>query len=102
MGEATLWERYDTAALIKSGASVLPIRIEQGEADEFLATQLCLDVLEQVCYEQNYPVDVHRRAGYDHSYFFHRKFYGRSHCTFHARHLSPEVPMSSQYLSLQA
>jgi S-formylglutathione hydrolase len=95
MGDATLWERYDTSALIKSGARKLPMRIEQGENDEFLSTQLCLDVLEQVCYEQNYPVDIHRHAGYDHSYFFIASYIDE-HIAFHAHHLNNEPSKQSQ------
>ncbi len=80
------WKNYDSCELIRAGAHHLPTLIDQGEADEFLATQLKTELLEQVCAEADYPATIRRQEGYDHSYFFIASFVG-SHIAFHARAL---------------
>ncbi|HJU40075.1 MAG TPA: alpha/beta hydrolase-fold protein, partial [Tahibacter sp.] len=64
----------------------LPILIDQGEADEFLATQLRPDLLETACAAAGHPLTVRRHAGYDHSYYFIASFIGE-HIAHHARAL---------------
>ena len=82
-----IWKNYDSCELIRSGASQLPLLVDQGEADEFLETQLRTEALEQVCRDTGYSATIRRQPGYDHSYFFVASFIG-SHIAFHARALA--------------
>ena len=81
------WKNYDSCELIRSGARQLPMLVDQGEADDFLAEQLRTDLLESVCQESGYTATIRRQEGYDHSYFFIASFIG-SHIAFHARELA--------------
>ena len=76
---------YDATFLIKAAdrAEHLPMLIDQGDADEFLAEQLKPERLIDACRSANYPVQFNMRAGYDHSYFFISTFI-ESHLRFHA------------------
>jgi S-formylglutathione hydrolase len=80
------WRAYDTCELIRDGADALPMLVDQGEADDFLANQLRTDLLENTCAEAGYTATIRRHAGYDHSYFFIASFIG-SHIAFHMQHL---------------
>lgn len=89
--DQTTWATYDSYELIKSGnAAQLPLLIDQGDADEFLKPQLCLDKFEQICKTQNYPAKINLRKGYDHSYYFISSFVGE-HLEFHAEHLTDSI-----------
>jgi S-formylglutathione hydrolase len=80
------WLRYDSCALIRSGADKLPMLVDQGGADNFLEEQLQTWRLEKACEESGFPATIRRQAGYDHSYFFIASFIG-DHIAFHARNL---------------
>ena len=60
--------------------------VDQGSADNFLAEQLKPDTLLASAKENNYPLNLHMRDGYDHSYYFIASFI-ESHLVFHAEHL---------------
>lgn len=77
------WAAYDATRLIAGGAKALPMLIDQGLADEFLADQLYPENLEAAAAEQNFPVTVRRQEGYDHSYHFIATYIGE-HLKFHA------------------
>ena len=77
------WAAYDATTLIASGAKALPMLIDQGLADEFLADQLYPENLEAAAAAQGFPVTVRRHEGYDHSYHFISTFIGE-HLKFHA------------------
>ncbi|WP_322974082.1 S-formylglutathione hydrolase [Larsenimonas rhizosphaerae] len=81
------WAEYDTCELIKRDDARQPLLVEQGEADQFLESQLNIDQLERVCQEQNHPLTLNRREGYDHSYFFIAT-YINVHLDYHAQHLN--------------
>ena len=81
------WKNYDSCELIRAGATQLPLLVDQGEADEFMETQLRTELLEQACSHTGYKATIRRQAGYDHSYFFVASFIG-SHIAFHARALA--------------
>ncbi|MEM1113898.1 MAG: S-formylglutathione hydrolase [Pseudomonadota bacterium] len=81
------WKAYDSCELIRGGAAQMPMLIDQGEADDFLAEQLKTELLEEACADMNYPATIRRQSGYDHSYFFIASFVG-SHVAFHARQLT--------------
>jgi S-formylglutathione hydrolase len=84
--DKNLWREYDTCALIEQATSQLPIRVDQGDADNFLQEQLKTDLLVEAAKRADYPLDVHRQPGYDHSYFFIATFI-EEHLRFHASHL---------------
>jgi S-formylglutathione hydrolase len=80
------WKNYDACELIRSGATTLPMLVDQGDADDFLVEQLRTELLEEACREAGYPATIRYQAGYDHSYFFIASYIG-SHIGFHARQL---------------
>jgi len=77
------WRQYDTTALLAGAGERLPVLVDQGDADTFLAEQLKTPLLEQACREAAYPMTIRMQAGYDHSYFFIASFIGE-HLAFHA------------------
>jgi S-formylglutathione hydrolase len=83
------WWAYDATLLIEAALASehLPILIDQGETDEFLAEQLKTERFIAACEASHYPAQVNMRAGYDHSYFFISTFI-ESHLHFHAQALS--------------
>jgi S-formylglutathione hydrolase len=68
---------------LPSTSSRLTLLVDQGEADEFLATQLRPELLEAVCRETGHPLMLRRHVGYDHSYYFIASFIGE-HIAHHA------------------
>jgi len=80
------WAAYDAARLIEAGAASIPLLIDQGTADEFLAQQLHPASLERVCAARNFPLTLRWQEGYDHSYHFIATFIGE-HLAYHANHL---------------
>ncbi len=82
------WLQYDSCALIAKCDTHLPIRIEQGMADEWLATELNLEQFAKAAQQHNYPVEIYRQAQYDHNYYFVASFIDE-HLKFHSKHLKP-------------
>jgi len=82
------WYPHDAVELVRVARQSLPILIDQGDADEFLADQLNTSLLLSVSHEVNYPVEIRYQQGYDHSYFFIASFMA-DHIRFHQRHLQP-------------
>ena len=64
----------------------LPILVDQGEADDFLAEQLKTELLQEASAAAGYPVTIRMQPGYDHSYYFIASFIG-DHLAFHAGNL---------------
>ena len=77
------WREYDTTELLLTAKERLPVLIDQGSADDFLAEQLKTELLEQACAATDYPMTIRRQEGYDHSYFFIASYIG-DHLAFHA------------------
>lgn len=83
--DRSTWAAHDACRLLRdTGASLPPILIDQGEADNFLAEQLRPDLLEAEI--DGRDITLRRQAGYDHSYFFIASFIGE-HLAWHARAL---------------
>lgn len=80
------WQAYDAIELIKNDASKIPLLIDQGTHDEFLADQLYPKYLEKVCQEKGVPLTLRMQEGYDHSYHFISTFIGE-HLVYHAKAL---------------
>ena len=77
------WKDWDACELVAGATERLPLRIEQGGDDPFLDEQLRPELLEQACAAAGHPCRVHRRPGYDHSYYFIASFMGE-HMAHHA------------------
>lgn len=80
------WQQYDACELLKAKKAVLPILVDQGDADQFLVEQLKPEALEMAAKESDSQLDLCMQTGYDHSYFFISSFIGE-HIAFHAKHL---------------
>lgn len=81
------WLEHDANHLVRQSTEQLPILIDQGADDEFLAEQLHFDKFQATCHEINYPLTARMQPGYDHSYYFIATFM-RDHITHHAAALS--------------
>ena len=80
------WARHDATELVKAGARLPPLLIDQGLADKFLAEQLHPDLFEAACLAAGQPLELRRHAGFDHGYYFIATFIA-DHLAHHARHL---------------
>lgn len=85
--ERKAWEAWDATCLIDAGAAAVPLLIDQGSDDEFLAEQLCPDNLEAACARRDLPLTLRRQEGYDHSYHFIATFIGE-HLAWHSQSLN--------------
>jgi S-formylglutathione hydrolase len=80
------WQAWDATALVASGLSEqLPLLVDQGEADEFLATQLRPELLAAACQATGHPLMLRMQPGHDHSYYFIATFLG-DHFEHHAKY----------------
>jgi len=77
------WRAYDSTELLAASSERLPVLVDQGDADNFLAEQLHTPLLEQAAAAADYPMTIRMQPGYDHSYFFIASFIGE-HLAFHA------------------
>ena len=77
------WQAWDATCLIEAGAQPIPLLIDQGTADEFLADQLYPRNLETACARRGFPLTLRWQEGYDHSYHFIATFIGE-HLAYHA------------------
>ena len=80
------WAHYDTVTLLKAADDVLPMRIDQGGADEFLQEQLGFDDLQRAAARFEGRIETALHDGYDHSYYFIASFI-EAHMRFHYRAL---------------
>lgn len=80
------WAQYDATLLIADAQERLPLLIDQGTADNFLAEQLNPGALEESCAAKHYPLTLRMQQGYDHSYFFIATFI-EDHLRHHAQAL---------------
>jgi S-formylglutathione hydrolase len=81
------WGEHDSSALLERGALPYPILVDQGGADEFLATQLMPERLEAAARQAGQQLTLRQHEGYDHSYYFIASFIGE-HVRFHAERLA--------------
>jgi S-formylglutathione hydrolase len=85
--DRTLWAEHDATELVKAGARVPPLLIDQGLADKFLAEQLHPDVFEAACVQGAQALLLRRHEGYDHGYYFVASFMA-DHIAHHASFLN--------------
>ncbi|NRT55047.1 S-formylglutathione hydrolase [Sphaerotilus uruguayifluvii] len=81
------WAAHDTVALIAQAAERLPLLVDQGEADDFLGSQLRPELLQAACADAGHPLTLRLHPGHDHSYYFIASFIGE-HVAWHARALA--------------
>ena len=81
------WQAHDAVALIASVTERLPLLVDQGDADEFLAEHLKPELLQAACDKAGHPLTLRMQPGYDHSYYFIASFMG-DHLAHHAKALS--------------
>ena len=81
------WRKHDAVALIEDGARVPELLVDVGSADQFLETELRPELLEQACEAASIPLQLNRRSGYDHSYYFISTFMAE-HMRWHADRLA--------------
>tara|TARA_R110001592_G_C13181255_1_gene750925 strand:+ start:2235 stop:3074 length:840 start_codon:yes stop_codon:yes gene_type:complete len=85
--DISTWRNYDASILIQDAVQKVPALVDQGMADNFLAEQLKPEVLEAAAKASNYPLELRRHDGYDHSYYFIASFI-EDHLRFHAAYLN--------------
>ncbi|MBI1367935.1 MAG: S-formylglutathione hydrolase [Planctomycetes bacterium] len=84
LGDDTeLWRQHDATCLIARATERLPILIDQGDADQFLAEQLKPELLQAACDAAAHPLTLRMQPGYDHSYYFIASFIA-DHIVHHA------------------
>lgn len=75
--ERAQWQQWDSCALLASldpRHERLPLLVDQGEADGFLAEQLKPEALQAAAAAASYPLELRLQPGYDHSYYFIASF----------------------------
>jgi S-formylglutathione hydrolase len=80
------WRAYDATCLIEDGARLPELLVDQGE-DDPLMERLRPDLLEQACREHGQPLELRRRPGYGHNYYYVASVIGE-HLRWHADRLS--------------
>ena len=80
------WAHWDATELVGNAMEKLPLLIDQGDADEFLAMQLQPELLRNACESAGHPLTLRMQPGYDHSYYFIASFVGE-HVAYHAKAL---------------
>lgn len=88
LGEDTsTWQNYDATLLVKDGAKVNDILIDQGTGDEFYdEAQLLPENFQAACDQAGQSLTLRMQEGYDHSYHFIASFIGE-HIAYHAKAL---------------
>ena len=85
--DISTWRNYDASILMQEVEQTVPALVDQGEGDNFLAEQLKPEVLEAAAKANDYPLELRRHDGYDHSYYFIASFI-EDHLRFHAAHFN--------------
>ena len=80
------WRQWDACALIAGATERLPLLVDQGDKDGFLAEQLKPDVLQAAATAAGHPLTLRMQPGYDHSYYFIASFID-DHLRHHAQAL---------------
>lgn len=84
--DVSRWAAYDACDLIESRRDGRKLKVDVGTDDKFLVEQLKPELLEAACARAGQPLDLARRPGYDHSYWFVQSHVGE-HLAHHAREL---------------
>lgn len=84
--ERDSWKAWDACELLADASERLPLLVDQGEDDSFLAEQLKPEALQAAAERAGHPLTLRRQPGYDHSYYFIASFID-DHLHHHARAL---------------
>jgi S-formylglutathione hydrolase len=84
--DRSTWAAWDACELLRTATERLPLLVDQGDADNFLATQLRPELLRQACEASGNPLQLRLQPGHDHSYYFIASFMGE-HMAHHAQAL---------------
>lgn len=86
--DAAAWQEWDSCALMLASKpeQAIPTLIDQGDGDQFLASQLQPAVLAEAARQTSWPLTLRIQPDYDHSYYFIASFI-EDHLRFHAEHL---------------
>ena len=84
--DESAWQEWDACALVANAAERLPLRVDQGEADDFLQEQLQPWRLQEASSAVGHPLQLALHAGCDHSYYFIASLIG-AHIAWHAESL---------------
>lgn len=76
------WKQYDACELLSEKHAVLPMLVDQGDADNFLKEQLKPTNLVRAANEHGSALELRMQPGYDHSYYFISTFIDQ-HLAFH-------------------
>ncbi|MNP10054.1 S-formylglutathione hydrolase YeiG [compost metagenome] len=77
------WAEWDACELLAKAGERLPMLVDQGERDDFLAVQLKPEALRQAAEAAGHPLTLRLQPGYDHSYYFIASFI-EDHLRHHA------------------
>ena len=80
------WLPWDACALVPEASIRHELLIDQGQADEFLTSQLMPELLQEACARVRHPLTLRMQPGYDHSYYFIASFID-DHMAHHAQAL---------------
>lgn len=82
------WAEWDSTELLLASrsADAIPMLIDQGDNDQFLADQLQPAVFAEAARQKDWPLTLRIQPGYDHSYYFIASFI-EDHLRFHAEYL---------------
>ena len=80
------WQQWDACALIAGASERLPLLVDQGDKDGFLAEQLKPELLQAAADAAGHPLTLRMQPGYDHSYYFIASFID-DHLHHHAQAL---------------
>ncbi len=80
------WVEYDASLLLAQYRGDLPMLVDQGDADNFLAEQLHPQALYTAAMQSKANLLLRTQPGYDHSYYFIASFI-EEHLRFHASYL---------------
>lgn len=86
--DKTRWGEWDSTELLRAShhADAIPMLIDQGDNDQFLADQLQPAVFAEMARQKDWPLTLRIQPGYDHSYYFIATFI-EDHLRFHAENL---------------
>jgi len=68
------WREWDSSVLMSQAEEQLPLLVDQGDRDDFLANQLKPEALQKAAKGVGYPLVLRHQPGYDHSYYFIASF----------------------------
>ena len=84
--DESTWTDYDASVLVAQRPLDMPILVDQGTADRFLAEQLNPEIFADACRRSGQAFELRMHAGYDHGYYFVQTF-AEEHLRWHARQL---------------